>query len=218
MAHTAALSSDNRLIEGALKQAGITAIHKYSHLFQAAKALAMMPLPRGNRVSFLAPSGAMLVHLTDLCLKRLGLDVPALEETSRQKLQDMSPPYIRMRNPVDIWPAALASDIATAYGQGMEIALNDPNIDAVAPVLMLTEDFGAPPLDFIVDLAKKYPAKPILVTFSGDRGLHGTGQGFSRTQRRADLFLDRGAFRDSVHPEPCPSGHGTTLNCRPKRF
>jgi len=36
-------------------------------------------------------------------------------------------------------------------------------------VLMLTEDTGVPPFDFIVDLAGKYPEKPVLVTFSGDK-------------------------------------------------
>ena len=53
--HTAALASDERIIDGALKQAGVTRIYKYSHLILAAKALSYMPLPRGNRVSFLAP-------------------------------------------------------------------------------------------------------------------------------------------------------------------
>jgi acyl-CoA synthetase (NDP forming) len=101
VAHTAALASDDRIIDGALKKAGITRIYKYSHLFLAAKALAVMPLPRGNRVSFMAPSGAMLVILTDLCQQDLGLSVPDLEEQTRELLQEISPPYIRMRNPVD---------------------------------------------------------------------------------------------------------------------
>ncbi|MBP1724112.1 MAG: Acyl-CoA synthetase forming, partial [Deltaproteobacteria bacterium] len=68
VAHTAAMAAEDRVIDGALKQAGIARIYQYSHLFLAAKGLASMPLPRGNRVSFLAPSGAMLVVLTDLCL------------------------------------------------------------------------------------------------------------------------------------------------------
>jgi acetyltransferase len=171
VAHTAALSADDRLLSGALRQAGVVSVEKYSHLFLAAKALARMPLPRGTRVSFLAPSGAMLVTLTDLCQNRLGLEVPALEDASRRGLQEMSPPYIRMRNPVDIWPAALMIGIDAAYGQGMEIVLNDPNVDAVVPILMLTADFGLPPLDFIVDLARRHPEKPIYATFSGDKDL-----------------------------------------------
>lgn len=169
LAHTAALASDDRIIDGALKQAGITRIYKYSHLFLVAKALAVMPLPKGNRVSFLAPSGAMLVVLSDLCKQCWDLEVPDFEKSTRERLQDISPPFIRMRNPVDIWPSATVHGVEYAYREGMEAVLKDPNIDAVVPILMLTDDTGVPPLDFIVELAEKYPEKPIYVTFSGEK-------------------------------------------------
>jgi len=168
-AHTAALASDDRIIDGALKQAGIVRIYKYSHLILAAKALSAMPLPRGNRVSFLAPSGAMLVTMTDMCQKFWGLEVPPLEERSRQHLQEISPPYIRMRNPVDIWPAALVKGIEGAYREGAETVLKDRNIDAVVLVLMITEETGIPDLQFVVDLARRYPTKPLYVTFTGEK-------------------------------------------------
>ncbi|MDO8957694.1 MAG: CoA-binding protein [Deltaproteobacteria bacterium] len=168
VAHTAAMAAEDRIVEGALKQSGIVRIHKYSHLFQAAKALSFMPLPRGNRVSFLAPSGAMLVVLTDLCLS-LGLKVPDFEEPTRNFLQDISPSIIRMRNPVDIWFAAGLHGVEFAYREGTEAALKDSNTDAVIPILLLTDDTGVPPLDFIVELAARYPQKPIYVTFTGEK-------------------------------------------------
>jgi len=169
VAHTAALASDDRIVDGALKRAGITRIYKYSHLFLAAKALAAMPLPRGNRVSFLAPSGAMLVCMADLCQQDLGLSVPDIEGQTHERLQEISPPYIRMRNPVDIWPSAALNGVEYAYREGMEAVLKDPTIDAVVPILMLTDETGVPPLDFIIELARLYPEKPIYVTFSGDK-------------------------------------------------
>jgi acyl-CoA synthetase (NDP forming) len=130
--------------------------------------LSMVPLPKGNRVSFLAPSGAMLVVLTDLCT-RLGLEVPALEPQSLQRLQEISPPFIRMRNPVDIWAAASTRGVEFGYREGMEAVLKDPNIDAIVPILMLTKETGIPSYDFIVELAQKYPEKPIFVSFTGDK-------------------------------------------------
>ena len=168
VAHTAAMAAEDRIVDGALRQSGIVRIHKYSHLFQAAKALSFMPLPRGNRVSFLAPSGAMLVVLTDLCLS-LGLKVPDFEEPTRQFLQDISPSIIRMRNPIDIWFAAGLHGVEFAYREGTEAALKDSNTDAVIPILLLTDDTGVPPLDFIVELAARYPQKPIYVTFTGEK-------------------------------------------------
>jgi acyl-CoA synthetase (NDP forming) len=169
VAHTAALASDDRIIDGALRQAGIVRVVKYSHLFLAAKALAAMPLPRNNRVSFMAPSGAMLVCMTDLCQRHIGLRVPDVEEATRRRLQEISPAYIRMRNPVDIWPAATVSGVDFAYGEAADAVMKDPNIDAVVMILMLTDETGVPPLDFIVDVAKRYPDKPLYVTFSAQK-------------------------------------------------
>ncbi len=169
VAHTAALASDDRIIDGALKQAGVVRIHKYSHLFLAAKALSSMPLPQGNRVSFMAPSGAMLVCLTDYCQRALNLSVPRIEEATRVRLQEISPPYIRMRNPVDIWASAAVHGVEYAYREGIEAVLKDPNIDAVVPILMLTDETGVPSYDFIVELAGRYPEKLIYVTFSAEK-------------------------------------------------
>jgi acyl-CoA synthetase (NDP forming) len=167
VAHTAALASDDRITDGALRQSGIVRVYKYSHLFLAAKALASMPLPDGNRVSFLAPSGAMLVCMTDLCSRRLNIDIPALEKHTQKHLQDISPPYIRVRNPVDIWPCAALRGVEYAYREGMEAVLNDENIDAVVAILMLTDETGVPAFDFILELKDRHPEKPILISFSG---------------------------------------------------
>ncbi|MCK4221233.1 MAG: hypothetical protein KAX25_00075, partial [Dehalococcoidia bacterium] len=120
-----------------------------------------------NRVSFLAPSGAMLVVLTDLCRQRWGLDIPDIEEATRQRLQEISPPWIRMRNPVDIWGSSTVHGIEYSHREAMAALMKDPNIDAIVPILVLVDEFGIPPLDFIVELANGYPEKPLYVTFTG---------------------------------------------------
>ncbi len=167
VAHTAALASDARIIEAALHQACVTQLTDYSQLFHVAKAVSPMPLPRGNRVSFLAPSGAMLVVLTDLCRQRWDLVVPDLLEKNRQRLQDIGPNWLRMRNPVDIWGPALVHGIEKSHRLALEAVLDDPNIDAVVVVLVVVDDLGRPDLDFLVDTAHKYHDKPLYDTFSG---------------------------------------------------
>ena len=167
IAHTAALASDSKVVETAIRQSGITQLSEYSQLFNVAKAISSMPLPRGNRVSFLCPSGAMLVVLTDLCEQKWGLEVPDLEEVNRQRLQDIGPTWLRMRNPVDIWGPAMVHGIEKAYRDGIEAVMDDPNIDAVVAVLVVVDEFGRPPLDFFVEMAHKYPDKPLYVSFSG---------------------------------------------------
>ena len=168
VAHTAALAAEDRVVDGMLRQAGIVRVTDYTHLLLALKALSMLPLPAGNRVSFLAPSGALLVVLSDLCV-RLGLEVPAVRPETVARLQEISPPYIRMRNPVDIWAAATVRGVEFGYREGMEAVLRDPAIDAVIPILMLTKEVGVPSFDFLLNLRATYPRKPILVSFSGDK-------------------------------------------------
>jgi acetate---CoA ligase (ADP-forming) len=177
VAHTAAMAAEYRVTEALIRQGGITPLYKYSHLFLAAKALAVMPLPKGNRVSFFAPSGAMLVCLTDHCLS-LGLEVPDFTEPTRKFLQDISPAIVRMRNPVDIWFAAGLHGVEFAYREGMRAALKDPNIDAVIPILLLTDETGVPSLQFIVDLAREFPEKPIYATFTGEKKHMDAGKDF----------------------------------------
>jgi len=167
--HTASMASDERILDGAIKQAGITRLYEYSHLVLVARALACMPLPKGNRIGFLAPSGAMLVVFSDLCHQRWNLDIPELEEKNRKRLQEISPDFVRMRNPVDIWPSVFEHSVEFSYREAIEALMQDKNIDAVVPILMLARNVGIPPMDFLVNLAKKYPEKPLYVTFSAER-------------------------------------------------
>jgi acetyltransferase len=167
VAHTGSLAADGRVVDGAMAQAGVTRLAKYSQLFHVAKALEPMPLPRGNRVSILSPSGAFTVTLTDLC-RALGLAVPDLEDKTTKRLQRYAPPFIRMRNPVDIYGSVGMHGYETAYGDALEAVLVDRNIDAVVVIMMLTTETGVPSFDFIVDLASKYPAKPVYVSFMGE--------------------------------------------------
>lgn len=167
IAHTAALASDDRVVSAAMKQCGITQLYDYSHLFNVAKAISTMPLPKGNRISFMAPSGAMLVVLTDLCRQRLDLAVPDLLEVNRARLQAIGPDWLRMRNPVDIWGPAMVHGIEKAHREAIEAVMDDPNIDACIVVLVVVDEFGRTPLEFLVEMREKYPDKPLYVSFSG---------------------------------------------------
>ena len=47
--------------------------------------------------------------------------------------------------------------------------MKDPNIDAIVPIMMLADEVGVPNLDFLVELARKYPEKLLYVTFSAEK-------------------------------------------------
>ena len=81
---------------------------------------------------------------------------------------------------MDIWGAASIKGVEFAYREGMEAVLKDDNIDAVVPVLMLARETGPPPsYEFILDLAKKYPEKPVLVSFSAAKNARKNARHFA---------------------------------------
>ena len=104
MSHTASLGSDDNILDGALKQAGVVRIDEFTHLFIAAKAAALMPVPAGNRVGFVSPSGAFIVHISDICKQRTGLEFSKITAKTQARLEEISPPFINITNPVDIFP------------------------------------------------------------------------------------------------------------------
>jgi len=169
VSHTASLGASNpALIEGVLRQAGVVSIHRYTDLIDSAKALVFQPLPAGGRVGVIVPSGGMGVLAADTCV-RLGLTLAELSQSTLKKLQDVSQPWIRIGNPVDIWSAIQNHSLEEGYRVAMEALLGDPGIDSLVAILVLTTDNPPPNLDFIPRFREKYPGKPVLIGVSGDK-------------------------------------------------
>jgi acetyltransferase len=166
--HTASMATEAEILDGVFEQAGIARIQRYSDLINVPKAMAFQPLPRGNRVAIFAPSGAMGVLAADAC-EKLGLEVATLSEGTLRKLQEISPQWMKMSNPVDIWATIQIQGLERGYQLGMEAALADDHVDAVISVLLLTKEGGPTSLDFIPELHRRVPTKPLLIAISGDR-------------------------------------------------
>lgn len=166
--HTASMATEAEILDGVFEQAGIARIRRYTDLINVPKAMAFQPLPTGNRVAIFAPSGAMGVLAADAC-EKLGLEVATLSEGTLRKLQEISPQWMKMSNPVDIWATIQIQGLERGYQLGMEAALADNNVDAVISVLLLTKEGGRTSLDFIPELHRRVPTKPLLIAISGDR-------------------------------------------------
>ncbi len=178
MSHTASLGADDRVLDGALAQAGIVRIEDFTQLFTVAKAAAMMPVPRGPRVGFVSPSGAFIVHASDICRARTVLTFPKIAPATLKRLKEISPPFINIGNPVDIFPSATVHGMEFAWREAMTALLRDPKIDSLAAILILADELGPMKLDFIVDLAAEFPEKPIYISFSGDENSNAAAKAF----------------------------------------
>jgi acyl-CoA synthetase (NDP forming) len=166
--HTASMATEAEMLDGIFKQAGVARIQRYTDLINVPKAMEFQPLPRGNRVAIFAPSGAMGVLAADAC-EKLGLEIATLSEGTLRKLQEITPPWMKIGNPVDIWAAIQIQGLERGYRMGMEAVLDDNNVDAVVSVLLLTRENGSTSLDFIPELSRRAPTKPLLIAVSGDR-------------------------------------------------
>ncbi|WP_299982895.1 acetate--CoA ligase family protein [Desulfobacula sp.] len=98
--HTAALSNNDRIVDGALKQAGIIRVNTIHEMTVCAKAL-RLPELKGKRLVAISLSGGFSVMLGDACEKH-GFTCPALPESLIQKIESFRRGgVIRMTNPMD---------------------------------------------------------------------------------------------------------------------
>lgn len=99
--HTAALASDDRVVEAALKAAGVVRVRSLRQLAIAAGVL-RLPRLRGNRIAVICSSGGISVILADRCAQ-LGFALPTLDATLLAEIESWGRAgVIRLTNPLDM--------------------------------------------------------------------------------------------------------------------
>jgi len=159
--HTGQLAGSDRVIGGVFRQFGIQRATDDEALCDAAKCLAMLPLPRGNRLAVLTPAGGFGVMCSDY--------VDTLEQGTRLALARLCPetadriraatlPYASCSNPVDL--TAMADD--QMFGRSLDALLDDDGVD----MIICTAFFSPPAVsDRLIDeIAARVrgAAKPII--------------------------------------------------------
>jgi len=98
--HTAALASDDRIIEAGLRQAGIPRAGDQHDMVLCAKALKLPPL-RGNNLGVISMSGGVAVLIADACMDH-GFAMPPLPRELIDHIEKhRRGGVIRMTNPLD---------------------------------------------------------------------------------------------------------------------
>ena len=171
--HTAAISNDDRVVDCALKQAGIVRVENLHHMTVAARALQLPPL-RGNRLAVISLSGGFSVILGDAC-ERYGFKCPQLPRKLINQIEGFRRAgVIRMSNPMDFGDV---HDIkALVFTLERCLALDD--IDGIVlsfmyeseMVKMFGGEIGSPQqmLNFMGKMCKEYN-KPIALSFFSER-------------------------------------------------
>lgn len=158
--HTGALAGDYKLYSAMFKQAGVIQVESPIELLDVAKALALQPVPAGNRVAVLSQQAGAGLVLIDFCAMN-GLTVPPFTEETNKKFEKLLPPYTIRTNPVDLAFAPLPWGRAEAA----KLALEDKNIDALIYFQLYFPMMGFPSEE-LVEFSKKY-GKPIVAVLNG---------------------------------------------------
>ncbi|OGQ13796.1 MAG: hypothetical protein A2026_10100 [Deltaproteobacteria bacterium RBG_19FT_COMBO_46_12] len=168
--HTASLAGNYELISGVLRQAGIHQADDFFEMVDIARTLEkgfyLQPPPdRKPKIAILSYSGASGIVTTDH-MEKYGLTLARLSPRTQKRLEELSPAWMPVKNPVDYWPAMEKYGPVLTYKHAIEALHDDPEVDGI--IVHLFAGFGIWFLnmkEIMVDI--KMPRKPILFWLIG---------------------------------------------------
>jgi acetate---CoA ligase (ADP-forming) len=101
MSHTAALSSDEAIIDSAFEEAGIIRIRDFLEFIEVTKAFQLPPM-KGRRIMVMSPAGGFAVMGADLC-EKAGFEFADMGNDFYEGLKQFSNAgVINFSNPLDM--------------------------------------------------------------------------------------------------------------------
>ena len=124
--HTGALASDDRVFDGAARQAGVSRAESVEQGFEVAASFATQPLPRGNRVVVVTTVGGWGVVAAD-AIGRTGLVLPPLPDDLMAGVDARLPPRWSRNNPIDM----AGGETRDTVPEILRLAASHADVDAV---------------------------------------------------------------------------------------
>ena len=124
--HTGSLASDDRVFEGAMKQAGVIRAHTVETAFETAATFATQPLPKGNRVVVMTTAGGWGVVTAD-AIHQSNLELLALPDDLLGEIDTKLPPRWSRNNPVDL----AGGETRDTIPEVMEMIASHESVDAI---------------------------------------------------------------------------------------
>ena len=168
--HTASLAGHYDLIKGVLRQAGVHQADDFFEMVDIARTLEkdfyLKHPPNGKpRIAILSYSGASGIVTTDH-MEKYGLTLARLSSQTQKRLEELSPAWMPVKNPVDYYPAMEKHGPVLAYKHAIEALHDDPEVDGL--IVHLFAGFGIWSLNMKEILSGiKKSRKPILFWLIG---------------------------------------------------
>ena len=132
--HTGSLALDDKIVDHAYRQYGITRAYDLEEFLEYMKVFQYQPLPQGNRVGIVTFSGANGVMASDE-LEANGFVQAEFSSRTQERIKKFLPEWQPPANPLDLW-AALGAGNRLAHEEGIHSVLDDENVDAVLVILL----------------------------------------------------------------------------------
>jgi acetyltransferase len=125
--HTGALAANDKIFDGACRQAGVTRAATVEEAFEAAATFATQPLPKGPNVIVLTTAGGWGVVTSDAIVRDGRLTLMALPADLQAQIDTKLPPRWSRNNPVD----CAGGETRDTIPEVMEIIAAHPSVDSV---------------------------------------------------------------------------------------
>jgi len=130
MSHTGSLAGNYELLRAALKQSGVTFLDEGGQMPDAVKTLGNLAPMKGNRVAVITYSGGAGIMISD-GLEKHGLRLAALGSAVIDQVAALSPGWMPLSNPLDIWPAVMMHGAGKVYSETLKAVMKDPGVDGI---------------------------------------------------------------------------------------
>ncbi len=159
--HTGSLAGADIAYGAAFKRAGVVRADNFEALFDYATALAMQPLPKGDRVAIITNAGGPGIMAAD-AVENLGMQVKPLESSISMALRQKLPPAASVHNPIDV----LGDADPERYAMALNAALDDDTVDGVV-VILTPQAMSRPAETAHAIISSLRGDKPVLAAFMG---------------------------------------------------
>jgi acyl-CoA synthetase (NDP forming) len=128
--HSGAMAGAYDIFRSALQQTGVTVIADPSEITDITKAMLHLHPMQGNRVAIVTFTGAGGIILID-ALTTCGLKLAALSPQTLGRVAALSPSWLTIQNPLDIWPALMMHGVDRVYPAALRSVMEDRGVDGV---------------------------------------------------------------------------------------
>ena len=186
--HTGSLAGEDRVFDGLVQQKGIVRARNEEHMLDIVEVLLHCERPGGKNLAIITQSGGAGVLLADRA-EEVGLNVPALSETTRKAIAQVIPGFGATGNPVDVTAQFVAQP--SILTESTIIALNDPDIHVGVIWLQLMHGFTDKLLEVFAEI-KSRVQKPFVVVWvsSSEKAITGLRERGIVVFRNGDAAVD----------------------------